>query len=486
MVETEFTSKGTGYKIRLGSGLSIQHFKRCMTYFNFSIAEWDGEGKGISDKRDKIDPPLTFPMKTWVEGPIPEPIYFEPYNYYSSSWNWPNIVVREGFAVSEASPMYGQYVGQREAARRSLRELSSSLYAVRQSAINLKSDHERLAEQVKAFQANNEAQIKGFFTDFYGGQGRTWNEAARNVPMCKTAMSWFYKIDSKDTKDAEKQIDKEVKNDQLNPVVANYLKRKFEEYFVWKEEYKVWIFETHDRLVDMIGEQEANIKLFEKWARDNVIQEKRLQLDWKEVTDMLGDVEFPRFASKIATYYEQFFWFDSTLTKQLTFPWWPCMACRMTIIYNPELQGWKYVRAFSYYWFGAIHDADLQTLRSWHNLDIKPEDLTKLMALRAGITEEDYKTKFGKELPKKVKVQEEEKKAEAKSLEKEMAGMFKGFGESMRDGWMSFGDTFLLPFGVDAYKVADSKRMRAEALAHKWFFTYWESMKKDFDMPVTE
>ena len=179
-LETNFVSKGTGNEVYLGQGLTMDHFIRCMTYFNFPLTDWTGKDKKCIDKsapayqsRDAIDPPLVLPMNFWIEGAIPETVFLAPYTYYVNTWGWGYMLAREGFAVSETSHLYGQYVGQREASRRNLREIFGSLSAIRHSALNLHSDKERLAEQVKGFKSKSEEQIKGIFVDNYGGQGRT-------------------------------------------------------------------------------------------------------------------------------------------------------------------------------------------------------------------------------------------------------------------------------------------------------------------------
>lgn len=493
-VKTNFVSKSTNNEVFLGKGLTLEHFLRCMTYFNFAVTEWTGQGKKCIDpakpeydKIDPIDPPLVLPMNFWIEGAIPETIFFAPYSTLTNTWGWKYLMAREGFAVSETSHLYGQYVGQREAARRNLREIFGSLSAIRHSVLNLKSDQERLAEQVKAFKSKSEEQIKGIFVDNYGGQGRTWNELSRNVQVCKAALSWFFKIEAKDKDEAVEKIDKEVKDEALNPVVANYLKRKFEEYFVWKDEYKDWLFTTHDKITDMIQEQDASEQLYMKWAKDNLIAGKRLELDFDTVVSDLGSAEFPRFAAKAAYLTEFFFWFAGAPFQQLMHPWHPCIAIQMSIFYNPDLQGWKFTRSVMHHYYGVIHKNDVDKLQAWYNLDITEKDLHKMMILHSDISLDKMRELLEEKEAKRAKEKEKiEKKAGSKDVEKEAANMFSDLGDGMRDLYKAFGDTFLLPWGVDVYKRAESKRMRAEAYVHKWYMTYYNMMKKDFGMPSTE
>lgn len=461
---------------------------RCMTYFSFALTEWMGQGKKCTDHsvptyqtREPIDPPLTFPIVAWIEGAIPEPLYFEPYNYWYNTWGWKPIVIREGFVVSETSHLYSAYAGQREAARRNLRELMGTLYTIRHSVLNMMSDQERLAEQVKAFNEAGVEQIKGIFVDNYGGQGRTFTELARNVPMIKSALSWFYKVNTVE------EIDKAVEDGKLNPVVANYLKRKLEEFETWKQKYKEWLFTAHDRLVDMIDEQQHNETLYEAWSKDTLKQAKRLEFDWETVKGGITEFEFSRFAPKAGYHIDLFFYNDSDMVKQLMRPWLPCCLIQMTIFYNPDLQGWKFTRAQHQHFYGAMHSKDLDRLTKWVELDIKQSELSKMMALRAGMSLDELQETEEKRRLSRAREQKVEKKEEGgKEFEEVMAETFWNWNEASRKFVKTLGDTFLLPFGVDVYKRADTKRMRAEANAHYWFNNYYKILKNDVGIPHYE
>jgi hypothetical protein len=490
MVRTSFVSESTRNEVVLGKELTANHFLRCMTYFSFAMTEWTGQGKkyikstGGYEPADPIDPPLKFPLVLWVEGAIPETFYIgptAPYTYWSQTWGWAPVVIREGFAVSETSHLFGQYVGQREAARRGLKDLMGTLYTVRHSILNMMSDQERLGEQVKAFKKGNKEQIKGIFVDSYGGQGRTWTEIARNVPMVKSSLSWFYKINTTE------EADTAVEDGKLNPVVANYLKRKIQEFETWKKEYKEWLFTAHDRMVDLIHEQQKNEKLYESWAKDSLRQIKRLEFDWDMVKGAVSDIEFSRFAPKAGYHVDLFFYRNDDLVKQLMLPWHPCVCIQLSIFYNPDLQGWKFTRTQHVHFYGAMHTNDLNQLLAWRNLDISQTELSKMMALRAGVSLEEMQAMEEKrQLAKAKSSKVVEDKPPAKSAEKVMAEKYWNFGEAVRKAIIRFGDTFILPFGVDVYKRADSKRMRAESDAHFWFTNYYKAIKGDYGIPHYE
>lgn len=492
MVDTNFTSVGTENEVFLGKGLTMNHFLRCMYYLIFPISDWLGQGRKCIDPSTpkyapapKIDPPITMPVKSWVEGAIPEPIYMAPYDFYVQNLSWPGYNIREGFAVSETSHQYGQYVGQREAARRSLRELMGALYAIRHSVLNLKSDLERMDEQVKAFKADNEELVKGIFVDNYGGQGRTFTEIARNAPIVKTALSWFYKISTKDMDDANKQIEAVVSSNELNPVVANFLKRKFQEYFTWKDEYKTWLFNTHDRMLDLIAEQESNEKIYEAWAKDNLISAKRLELDWDMVKDGISDIEIPRFVAKIGYYVEQFYYMGGAQVAQLMEPWVPCFACCIGIFYNPELQGWKFTRSWFQFYWGSIHRKDLKILESWRDLDIKQTDLTKMLAMRAGVGFGDVEKQMKElEAKKAVEKKKEPEKPKSSEVEDVLAGEIGQTRQWWDDSVKTFSDTVLKPFGVDVIDKANIKRMRADAASQQWFNAFYNGFRSNFGIPV--
>ena len=485
-IPTFFVSETTGNEVALGGGVKAEHFLRCMTYFSFALTEWMGQGKKCIDKskpayasRDPIDPPLTFPIGVWVEGAIPEPLYFEPYNYWSNTWGWKVVVIREGFAISETSHLFGQYAGQKDASRRSLRELMGTLYTVRHSILNMVSDKERLAEQVKAFKAGNKEQLKGIFVDNYGGQGRTWTEIARNVPLVKSALSWFYKVDTVE------EVDAAVKEEKLNPVVANYLKRKIQEFENWRNEYKDWVFSAHDTLVDQIAEQQQNEKLYEAWAKEGLIQSKRLQFDWDVVKAGISDFEFSRFAPKAGYHVDLLFYKDDDQVKQLMKPWHPCVCIQLTIFYNPDLQGWKFTRSLHNHYYGAIHNKDLTTLQSWVNLDIQQSELRKMMALQAGVSMQELSANEEQRKLAKAKGGKAGETGEAggKPIEEAAAESYWNLSDATQKTIKTLGDTFLLPFGVDVHRRANAKLMRAEAYTHYWFNQYYKFMKSDFGIP---
>lgn len=485
--DTAFVSKTTENEVVLGKGISSEQFLRCMTYFSFGINEWRGTGKKyLRDKKayektDPIDPPLTFPINCWIEGSIPEPIYFTPYDNWVNTWGWKVIVIREGFAVSETSHLFGSYASQKEAVRRNLRELMGTLYTIRHSVLNMMSDQERLSEQVAAFKAGSVEQIKGIFVDNYGGQGRTFTELARNVPMIKSALSWFYKVNSLE------DVEKNVEEGKLNPVVANYLKRKIQEFEEWKNKYQEWLFTAHDNLVDLINEQRSNEKLYESWAKDSVKQAKRLELDWEMVKESVDSFEFPRFASKAGYAVELFFYKNNDQVKQLMAPWHPCCLINIGIFYNPDLQGWKFTRSSHSHYYGAIHKDDLAKLSGWVDMDIKAEELSKMMALRAGMSAEEVSAMEAQRTLKKAK-EKEEKKGEkgAPDAETVVAEKYWDVNEQAASLTRTLGDMFLLPFGVDVHKRANTRRMRAEADAHYWFHTYYKTLKNTYGIPHYE
>ncbi|MFH0962219.1 MAG: hypothetical protein V1820_06065 [archaeon] len=352
---------------------------------------------------------------------LPEPIYYNIVDFMCGTtglW-WDYTKIREGIAASPTSRLQGEILGRQSFQRKDAKEMLATVQTMKTVILNLESDLEKIREQREAFTNKNPEQIKGLFVDNFGGPSRSWSALAHQVPIVKSALTWFYRMEEKSpdalkmkkkdkesdaefqarwTKecqsDMEKQADIFVKSEELNPAVANYLKRKIQEYWTWRNSYQAFISKTYNSVIHNIRQQRVNLQLYMKWAQRNIQEAENMLIPFNEVDQIYGMFaeEFPQFAPLMYTVTDMFYdpegkW--PIVTDRMR-PWLPCIAIQLLMSYNPDLQGNKFVRGFSVMSYGVIKKKDKDDLKK--ELARESSNFVEIMRTAGGFKEDDLKS----------------------------------------------------------------------------------------------
>jgi hypothetical protein len=358
--------------------------------------------------------------------PLPEPIFHTIADYMCGTtglW-WDYTKVREGISISPTSRLHGDMLGKQSFQRKDAKEMMATIQTMKTVILNLESDLEKIAEQRNALLSGNPEQIKGLFVDNYGGPSRSWSALAHQVPIVRSALTWFYRLDEKTPDemgikkgkgkdgasisgesdeqfnsrwmkacqaDMEKQAEEFVKKEELNPAVANYLKRKVQEYWNWRKEYKVFISRTFNSIIENLRQQRANLQLYLRWATRNIQEAEQLMIPYEEMKSQFGmfDEEFPQFAPLAYSVTEMFYdpehkW---PIVMDRLRPWIPCISIQLLMSYNPELQGNKFVRGFAIMTYGSMHTVTLNKMKK--KLERQQNDFVELMRSYGGYSGDD-------------------------------------------------------------------------------------------------
>ncbi len=337
--------------------------------------------------------PYNNPTLHLYEAGVPEPFFYAIVDGLCGSsglwWNYSKV--REGISISPMAQAHGTILMKQSYQRKDAKDMLATVQTLKTVILNLESDLEKLKEQKNAFDAGNEEQIKGIFVDNYGGPSRSWTAIARAVPLVRTALTWFYRIDEKNKGGQIAQVDASVKSEELNPAVANYLKRKIEEYWAWRESYVPFVQRTYNGILENLRQQRANMQLYMRWAAKNIQEAENMLLPYEEMkhTFAVFNEEFPQFGGKIYSVTEMFFDAISNwaIVKDMCAPWSPAIACELTLAYNPDLPQWKFSRVAAFFYYGSIHKKKLDYLKK--KMKTEQEDFLELMKQYGRYSDED-------------------------------------------------------------------------------------------------
>jgi len=315
----------------------------------------------------------------------------------------------EKFYYSEASQVHGTMLQKITYQRNQAKEFLASIQNLKTAIINIESDLEKLNEQLKAFQDGDWEQIKGLFIDNYGGPQRSWTAIARNVPLVRMAMTWFLRLKVKKSSEEDmpikefsklkinettspdelekiskrigeckkklergakenkklmlEEIDKLVKDEQMNPAIANYLKRKVEEFWNWVVDYVSWLSRTRNNIMNNLIQQKANLKLYMKWAADHIIQAKRMEMKPEDVVGGFPEFSF-KGAPKEVLASDYVFYADEEHRPdiyELCRPWTPVIMTSIVMATTIELQK-KFMEMGFVTFHGYMHHQDAEML----------------------------------------------------------------------------------------------------------------------------
>jgi|GEM_PF-4735996 len=352
---------------------------------------------------------------------LPEPIYYNVVDMMCGTtglW-WDYTKIREGMAASPASRAHGEILGRQSFQRKDAKEMLATVQTMKTVILNLESDLEKIKEQRDAFSNSNVEQIKGLFVDNYGGPSRSWSALAHQVPIVKSALTWFYRLEEKKPeqlkmkknpgesdsafnsrwriecqKDMEAQVDVFVSKEELNPAVGNYMKRKIQEYWTWRNNYGQFINKTYNSIIQNIRQQRANLQLYMKWAKRNIQEAENMFIPFDEVDSIYGMFaeEFPQFAPLFYTVTDMFYdperkW---PIVVDRLRPWVPCMAFQLLMSYNPDVHGNKFVRGFNVMSYGVISTKDKWELIE--KLKREKASFMEIMKTYGGLEEDEIRS----------------------------------------------------------------------------------------------
>ncbi len=420
-------------------------------------------------------PPLQ-PHILLIETSFPEPLYYDLLDILTgtSGLSWTMIKLKETLAISPTTQLHGTMLAKKSAQERDAQEALKLVQTVKTVVLNLEGDMEKLQEQKDAFEEERTSQIKSIFMDNYGGQGRTWTALARNVPLIQSAMQWFLRLQSDSEKGMMDEVDKVVEEGKLNPAVANYLRRKIQEYWGWRDNYSEYIQRTFRRISENLKQQKANLELYSKWAKEHIEAVDQMFVDINTLdipTQDLMATEMPAWTPRAGTLTE-FIVHDRSgqATQDLALPWVPVIAVRSIMTFNPDTPQHKFTRAVFFLGYGIIHDSDLTMVEGI--ISQKHEELGEFMAEHAGLTDVEIRKMFGKAYQEKAKQK-------------------KGFFDSTIDWWHEFNshlledmDDMAAPFGIDFFELFNTRKKRAEWFAHNTFMVAYDNFKQALGLPI--
>lgn len=352
---------------------------------------------------------------------LPEPIYYNVVDMMCGTtglW-WDYTKIREGMAASPASRAHGEILGRQSFQRKDAKEMLATVQTMKTVILNLESDLEKIKEQRDAFSNSNVEQIKGLFVDNFGGPSRSWSSLAHQVPIVKSALTWFYRLEEKTPeqlkmkkdsgesdpafkarwqkecqKDMEAQVNSFVSKEELNPAVGNYMKRKIQEYWTWRSNYGSFINKTYNSIIQNIRQQRANLQLYMKWAKRNVQEAENMFIPYDEVDSIYGMFaeEFPQFAPLFYTVTDMFYdperkW---PIVVDRLRPWVPCMAFQLLMSYNPDVHGNKFVRGFLVMSYGVISTRNKWKLKD--KLEKEKASFMDIMKTYGGLSDEEIRS----------------------------------------------------------------------------------------------
>ena len=432
------------------------------------------------------------------------------------------LQLNENFYYTEASQVHGNMLQKLTYQRNQAKEFLQSIQNLKTAIINIESDLEKMEEQMRGFRDGDWEQIKGLFIDNYGGPTRSWSAIARNVPLVRMAMTWFLRLKVKKSSEDEmpikkfsklkitettetdkikdiqreiegtkkkldegakknktlmlEEIDQLVKDEQVNPAIANYLKRKVEEFWNWVVDYVGWLSRTRNNIKQNAIQQKANLKLYMKWSADHIVQAKRMEMKPEEVT---GD--FPEFRFKGAPkelMASDFLFYTDVENRpdiyELCRPWVPIVLTSIVAATTVELQK-KFMEMGFVVWHGYIHYDDLVTIKKLAETGGK--DLLSVMKTAGAVTEDELPKIFTPEEIKEMKGESEKPKL--------------SFGDSFRTALSKFtnnlqGITGLFGVSLPKESIPWTRERRAASMAADLAMEGIRNFKKSKGMLIME
>ncbi len=468
-------------------------------------------------------PPLQ-PIMVMLEGEFPAAPFIESwFDTFEGSGGLYLAAIKlfERIAYARGSQLHGMTLQKINYQRQQAKELLATIQNLKTAIINIENDLEKMGEQIRAFLSNDWEQIKGIFVDNYGGPDRSWTAIARNVPLVRLAMTWFFRLkipeevplkqfmalkvrSSKDKEKLEKlkekikekceenkkkmikEVDRLIKEEQMNPALGNYLKRKLEEFWNWIPNYVSWLKSTYDRIKENLAQQKANLKMYMKWAADAIRQATALEMDISEFEHIFPErvyeyepMGFVRMDYIFAAVDER----RPDLWER-TYPWHPVILTSILLAKTTQEVQKPYTYLTFYNMYGYIHAKDLQTIKELASGD--GFDLVKQMIKAGAFTEEEIKTIFTKEEIEMLQGKKSGKKKEelpifgSKWWKEKVLGNLENLTDALNN--------FLGVFGLSIPKqsLPWARKMRAAAYAARLLLEGVRMYKKSNGMLVIE
>ncbi|MBR9681789.1 MAG: hypothetical protein GOV00_03245 [Candidatus Altiarchaeota archaeon] len=336
------------------------------------------------------------------------------------------IKLFETFSYSEASQMHGNMLQKESFQKNQAKELLATIQNIKTAILNIETDLEKLDEQITAFKSGDWEQVKWLFIDNYGGPDRSWTSVARQVPLVRLSMTWFLRLKTKNLapfgkymkiqvdapsdkrelerlekqirsvsatnkKDHIAQIDALVKEEQINPAIANHLKSKVEEFWNWISHYSSWLKKSKDRVLKNMIYQKTNLKMYMKWAADAIGNAERLKMESTNMENAIPDFAF-KHTPREMTSMGYIFAADEGRPEILERckPWVPVILTHIDVVSTVELQN-KFAGISFFNMNGYIKRDDLKAITDY--LNHGSSNLVNTM-IRSGAMSEDEITKI--------------------------------------------------------------------------------------------
>ncbi|HDR53333.1 MAG TPA: hypothetical protein ENN60_01510 [archaeon] len=347
------------------------------------------------------------------------------------------IKLYETFSYSESSQLHGNMLQKQSHQRNQAKELLNTIQGIKTAILNIESDIEKLDEQLTAFKSGDWEKVKWLFIDNYGGPDRSWTAVARQVPLVRMSMTWFLrlktlekapletyigimpatpedqrkleelekqigKVSETNKQDYMKQIDTLVKDEQINPAIANHLKSKVQEFWNWVGHYASWLKKSRDKVRTNLVHQKTNMKMYMKWAADAIYQGERMDMNHVDYEKEMVDFAFrytPREFSRMeyicAGTYDQ----RPEISERCK-PWLPVILTKIDVGTTVELQK-KFSQVAFTHINGYMHKMDMNALTK--HLEGGSKDLVGIMLRSGAMTKEEIQKMFTTEELKVLK-----------------------------------------------------------------------------------
>ncbi len=357
------------------------------------------------------------------------------------------VKINEKFFYTEASRLHGEMLQKVALQRKDATEYLKAIQGLKTAITNIESDLEKLDEQLKAFQDGDWQQIRAIFADNYGGPQRSFTAIVRNLPIARMALTWFFRLEvpypdavpvqefaklkvgallpagkyskpdpEKVKKISEKlsrlkkaikegatrnkkamieKIDELVKAEQMNVAIAQFLKRKVEEFWNWVANYVEWLATNRNRIYENLIQQKANMKMYMRWAADHIMAAQRLEMD-PSIASALSEY-IHKGTPREAVMMEYIFYpseDDRPDIVEACRPWVPILFTTFLAGLNVEVNT-KYMEGAFVLHYGYTHKKTLEKILSL--LDSNSRDLISVMINAGALTEDELPRLFTQE-----------------------------------------------------------------------------------------
>ncbi|MBR9679807.1 MAG: hypothetical protein GOU99_02020, partial [Candidatus Altiarchaeota archaeon] len=253
-----------------------------------------------------------------------------------------------------------------------------------------------------------------------------------------------------------KKIDKLVEEKQMNPAIANYLKRREEEFWNWYLNYVDWLRKSNEQISENLVQQKATLKMYMKWAAESIIHTKRMKMDLGNFESRFPDM-FMRYTPKAGVVMEYLFHAKNEKRRDIwkrTDPWVPVVLTQFVITYNPDLQNWKFMEMMITSHNGAMKINDVAAIANMSN---NPStDFVHAMIEEGAFTKGEIESFFDEDEIKELQNREILYKKKDKS-ENNLA--------SLKENLLLSFESFLQTFGLELPSGGDLFGLRVELAA---------------------